>query len=146
MERGFVLSVVLILAAAMFAGNLGFDDSITGMQGTNTDAQPQDESCEEKCEREQEERDGKCMDDFLDAKDVIENEFKGCKNAAINVYVYCISEGIPVSKCISIREKILAKCGKDAWMNIAEAETKRNSCYDDSNQKYLACMQECNTE
>ena len=93
MERGFVLSVVLILAAAMLAGNLGFDDSITGMQGTviGTGAQSQEESCKQKCERDNDERKKKCMDVFTEKKNKIENKLKGCKNGAENAYLFCLT-------------------------------------------------------
>ena len=88
MERGFVLSVVLILAVAMFAGNLNSENSVTGKMVVGQE--PTEKTCEEKCEAARKADKAKCVDDFNDEKEKIKNKLEGCNEMTQHNFEGCM--------------------------------------------------------
>jgi hypothetical protein len=144
MERGFVISVVLILAVAMFAGNLNSDNDISGMQVSGGE---DEETCEDKCAREKAQDDAACMLDFNDAKTRFKHELKGCTDGMKKVWERCNKNAdtpAEIANCIRDNTANLDICKEISKENVASAENERNICLTDSKIKYDACMNKCN--
>jgi hypothetical protein len=148
MERGFVISVVLILAVAMFAGNLNSDNDISGMQVSGGE---DEETCEDKCAREKAQDDATCMLDFYVANHNIEQQLIGCEGGAAGTLDFCHtlagSNLAEVALCLTAHTSAVARCKDKYGENgslVSGAQKVKTECEAASQIKYDVCMDKCN--
>ena len=145
MERGLVLSVVLILAAAMFAGNLNSDDSVTGMQ-SNEEIKGWVE-CVADCIDARDTAKMECTDKFNDDVEKLDIKKEECESSGYDDYEVCL-EFNNEKTCDEKLDTALARCDKfygPRSRRRAVLERGRNDCYNDADNIYDSCAHECLT-
>ncbi|MBT3438835.1 hypothetical protein HN992_02340 [Candidatus Woesearchaeota archaeon] len=143
MERGLVLSVVLILAAAMFAGNLNSDDSVTGMQ-SNEEIKGWVE-CVADCIDARDTAKMECTDKFNDDVEKLDIKKEECEYSGYNDYEVCL-ESNNEKICDAELYTALARCDKfygPRSKRRAVLESVRNDCYNDADKIYESCALYC---
>ena len=128
---GLLVPILLVLAAAMFANNIG-GDSVTGLTISGDG-----ETCEE-CK-------DNCKGAYDSAVKTCGDIFTGCNEGAFNSYDTCIAENIPFTKCRSILKSATGICEASKVTCITDADAAKKAC-DDTCDENASSGKECEEE
>lgn len=113
---GLFLPLLLVLAAAMFAGSFG-DDSVTGFVVSGDG-----ETCKE-CK-------DNCQGAYDSAVKTCGDVHAGCFEGVANSYNACISVPLPSGQCMAIMKEAINQCNDSKDLCVASAESAKKGCED----------------